>query len=62
MEYQNTEYQIGNAVFLVDRIFEDKTDHCQLITDAIVSEYKKERGFDNSAATCYNQSVSERFF
>lgn len=62
MDFQNTEYQIGNAVFTVDRIFDDKANHFQLITDAIVAAYRKNRDFDNPAATCYNQNVSERFF
>lgn len=62
MSYQNTEYRVGNATFMIDRVFDSTKDHCKLITDAIMSEYRKNRGFDNPNAACYNQNVSERFF
>lgn len=62
MKNQNTEYQIGNATFTVDRVFSEQNSSCQLITEAIISKSKKNLDFDTPAPPCYNQTVSERFF
>lgn len=62
MENQNTEYQIGNAVFMVNRVFSEQNNPSELITEAILSKSKKNLDFDTPAAPCYNQTVSERFF